>query len=73
MLKITEVKMNVKYILVIILLSLFGIFIVQNTESVTVKFLMLDAMLPRAILLLLTLAVGILIGIFIPYQFKKHK
>ena len=65
--------MKVKYVIMIILLIIFGIFVVQNTTSVTVSFLVFDATMPRALLLILTFALGILIGIFIPYQFKKHK
>jgi uncharacterized integral membrane protein len=64
---------NVKYVITITLLIIFGIFVVQNTTSVTVSFLAWDATMPRALLLIFTFALGILIGIFIPYQLKKHK
>ena len=65
--------MKAKYVIIIILLIIFGIFVVQNTISVTVSFLVFDATMPRALLLIFTFALGILIGIFIPYRFKKHK
>jgi len=65
--------MQIKYIVLIILLILFIIFIIQNTASVTVKFLAFEAMMPRAILLTVTFAIGVLIGIFVPYRLKKEK
>ena len=65
--------MKVKYVIIIILLIIFGIFVIQNTTSVTVSFLVLDATMPRALLLIFTFALGMLIGIFLPYQFKKQK
>ena len=65
--------MKVKYVIIFILLIIFGIFVIQNTTSVTVSFLVFDATMPRALLLIFTFVLGILIGIFIPYRFKKHK
>lgn len=60
-------------ILAISLFVLFLIFIIQNSASVSVRFLVFEASMPRAILLTLTLAVGVLIGIFITYRFKKER
>jgi uncharacterized integral membrane protein len=65
-------QIRLKYILLIILLVLFIIFIFQNTASVTVRFLTFEAMMPRALLLTVTLALGVLIGIFVPYRLKKE-
>ena len=66
-------EMSAKYIIFIVLLILFMIFIIQNTASVTVKFLTFEAMMPRAVLLTITLAVGVFIGIFVPYGIKKDR
>ena len=65
--------MQFKYIITLILFVLFIIFVLQNTVTITVKFLIFEATMPQAILLSITLAVGVLIGIFIPYRFKKEK
>ncbi|MFC1556369.1 LapA family protein [candidate division KSB1 bacterium] len=65
--------MNFKTILLLIVVVIVIIFIVQNTTTVSVSFLFFEATMPRALLLILTLASGIIIGILLPYQFKKHK
>ncbi|MBN1408773.1 MAG: LapA family protein, partial [Calditrichaceae bacterium] len=65
--------MQTKYIIALILFVLFLIFIIQNTVSVTVKFLIFEATMPQAILLFITLAAGVVIGVFLPYRFKKER
>lgn len=64
--------MNIKHVIVGVLIILFLIFIFQNTTSVTVAFLMFHITMPRALVLILSLAVGIIIGILLPYKFKKR-
>ena len=63
--------MNYKIVLIILAIILFAVFIIQNTTMVTVTFFVFDATMPRAILLFITLALGVLIGIFLPYEFRK--
>lgn len=63
--------MSFKMISIIILIILFLVFTFQNIETVMVSFLMFDVSMPRALLLILTFAVGLLIGIFIPIEFKN--
>lgn len=65
--------MKLKYIILIILLILFVIFIFQNISLVTVSFLVFHITMPRSIMLILTLIVGIFIGNFLPYRFKKQR
>jgi putative membrane protein len=65
--------MSLKMIIVLILFLIFLIFIFQNIETVTVSFLMFDISMPRALLLVVTFAIGLLMGIFIPVDYKKHK
>ncbi len=65
--------MSVKMILVLIITLIFLIFTLQNIETITVSFLMFDISMPRALLLLITFAMGLLIGIFAPFEFKKTK
>lgn len=47
----------------VVILVLAVITIAQNTESVTTKFLFISIEMPHALLLLLTLIVGALLGI----------
>lgn len=65
--------MKPKVIVLISLLVLFFIFVLQNISSVTVSFLVFDMSMPRALLLLITFALGLLVGIFIPFEFKRQK
>jgi uncharacterized integral membrane protein len=68
---IKESDMRPKIIAVLILAVLFLIFIIQNVETINVKFLMFEISMPRALTLIITLAVGLIIGIVLPYEFKK--
>ena len=65
--------MSLKAIIFIILIVFFLIFVFQNIQTITVNFLMYDVSMPRALLLIITLVVGFLIGIFIPFEFKKKR
>lgn len=65
--------MNFKIVLIILAVILFTFFLLQNTETVTVTFLFFDTTLPRSILLFITLALGMFIGILIPVEFRKSR
>ena len=65
--------MSAKSILIIILVVLFLIFVLQNIKTVTVHFLMFEVSMPRVLLLMITWAVGLLIGVLMPYEFKKSR
>jgi uncharacterized integral membrane protein len=62
-----------KTILIIILLSFFTIFILQNTEVVEISFLFWQMSLSRVVLLLGSLFTGILIGLFIGWETATRK
>jgi lipopolysaccharide assembly protein A len=66
-------NMDIKRILIIILFVFVLLFIFQNIATVTVSFLMFEFSMPRAFIIILTLIVGILIGIFLRYEIKKEK
>ncbi|TQV85161.1 DUF1049 domain-containing protein [Exilibacterium tricleocarpae] len=55
-----------KRYLVLSALVILALFLVQNTETVTVNLLLWQLVLPRAVLLLLVLAIGVLIGLALP-------
>ena len=59
--------------LIIVLLIIFAIFLVQNMASVTVSFLIYDVTMPRALLLIFTLALGIIVGILLPIRLSKGR
>jgi len=59
--------MSLNHILGAVLLAVFIIFVLQNMASVSVNFLVFEITMPRAILLSVTLLVGILIGIVLPF------
>ncbi|PKL87332.1 MAG: hypothetical protein CVV23_15905 [Ignavibacteriae bacterium HGW-Ignavibacteriae-2] len=66
------IDMGIKKYLLIFLSLIVLIFIIQNTESVTVIFLTFEIKMPRAILLSATLIVGIVVGVMLPFGIKKN-
>ncbi len=65
--------MNFKNISLIILLALFIIVCIQNVEVIPVHFLLWKVEISKLLLLIITLVVGILIGMIIPGFFNKSK
>jgi len=53
---------NLKHIVLIVLVAIGVIFAFQNVAKVEVQFLLWSVTLPRAILILAVLALGVLIG-----------
>jgi uncharacterized integral membrane protein len=54
--------MNVKMIALAILIALCIIFILQNTDAVTIKFLFWEIVISRVILIPLFLIIGYIVG-----------
>ena len=65
--------MNFGNISVLILLALFVIVSLQNVEIIPVHFLFWKVDISKLLLLIITLVIGILIGMIIPGFFKKSK
>ena len=65
--------MNFKNISLIILLAVFIIVCIQNVEIVPVHFLFWKVEISKLLLLIITLVVGMLIGMIIPGFFNKSK
>ena len=65
--------MSVKFVVLLFLVVLFLIFIFQNIETVSVSFLMFEMNMPRALLLIITFMVGLLAGIFIPFEYRRSR
>lgn len=65
--------MNFKSITALILLGLFIVVCLQNVEEIPVRFLFWSFNISKLLLLILTLIVGIFLGMLITYGLKKQK
>ena len=65
--------MNFKNISIILLLALFIIVCIQNVEIIPVHFLLWKVEVSKLLLLIITLVVGILIGMIIPGFFNRSE
>jgi len=65
--------MNIKSISIIILLALFITVCIQNVEIIPVHFLFWEIEISKLLLLIITLVIGILIGMIIPGFFSRSK
>jgi uncharacterized integral membrane protein len=65
--------MNFKNISLLILLALFIIVCIQNVEIIPVHFLFWKVEISKLLLLIITLVVGMLIGMMIPGFFTKSE
>jgi putative membrane protein len=63
--------MKAKIFIIIALAVLLIIFVLQNTDVVVVKFWFWDASIPRALLLFVTFAIGLIIGFMVPSTRKR--
>ncbi|AQT68043.1 putative integral membrane protein [Anaerohalosphaera lusitana] len=64
-------KYNYKTIIAAILILLTVIIIFQNIESVNTKFLFVSIKMPRALLLLITFALGTLTGLLLANKIAR--
>ena len=64
---------NLKTFITIVLISLVVLFAVQNAAVVEIQFLLWSFSMPRALLVTLLLAIGIIIGMLVSsHMRKKH-
>lgn len=63
--------MNWKVIAILVALLLLLIFVLQNHAVVEIKFFFWVFTASRAIILFLTLVIGILIGLVVPYVWRE--
>ena len=64
--------MTAKYIALLVIVLLFAIFIVQNAQVVEVRFLFWKAQASRALVLLGTLLLGLIVGWLSRWLREKH-
>lgn len=62
-----------RLIFIAVLLFLFAVAVLQNTQPVTLKFLFWSVSMPRAILILISALFGLIFGIFLSVRAKKGK
>lgn len=63
--------MKVRIVILVLVALILVIFALQNTEIVLVKLLFWQASIPRALLILICIAVGVIIGLIVPSSSKK--
>lgn len=66
-------KMNFKLMAGFILVVLFIIVVLQNTTPVETRLLFITLTMPRAVLLLITLLIGIALGLLISMYLTKRR
>ena len=63
--------MKFKLVIVIVLAILLVVFGIQNTEIVNIKLWFWELNTPRAILIFVCFAIGVIIGLIVPSSRKK--
>jgi uncharacterized integral membrane protein len=62
-----------KLVFIMILLLLFAIAVLQNTQPVSLKFLFWSVSMPRAILILISALIGLVLGLYFSVRAKKNR
>jgi len=65
--------MRVRSFTIVVLLLLFLIVVVQNSEVVPVRVLFWDLTMSRIILLALTLAIGVIVGVLLGRPWRRPR
>ncbi|MCI0596754.1 MAG: LapA family protein [candidate division Zixibacteria bacterium] len=73
MAKPQEASGSGKLIFIAVLLFLFAVAVLQNTQPVSLKFLFWSVSMPRAILILISALVGLIFGISLSVRAKKNR
>jgi uncharacterized integral membrane protein len=63
--------MKIKVFIIVILAVFLIVFVLQNTENVVIKLWFWDLSIPRALLLFVCFAIGLVIGLIIPSSRKS--
>jgi uncharacterized integral membrane protein len=63
--------MKIKVFIIVILAVFLIVFVLQNTEIVVIKLWFWDLSIPRALLLFVCFAIGLVIGLIIPSSRKS--
>jgi uncharacterized integral membrane protein len=63
--------MKIKVFIIVLLAIFLIVFVLQNTENVVIKLWFWDLSIPRALLLFVCFAIGLVIGLIIPSSRKS--
>lgn len=63
-------KLDPKMIIILVIVTLIIIFSIQNSETVAVKLFFWKISLPRVLLIMGSVLVGIIIGVIYPFKLK---
>jgi len=64
--------MKTKILIILLLIILIVVFAIQNTQIVIVTLFFWDIQIPKALLIFSCIAVGLILGLFIPASKKKE-
>lgn len=67
-----EKQMNYKLVPILTLVGLVFLFIMQNVSIVDIQFLFWSIQIPRSLLVIIMLAIGVVIGWFL-HSFMRHR
>jgi uncharacterized integral membrane protein len=65
--------MRIRSVAILVLLLLFLVVVVQNTDIVSVRLLFWDLRMSRIILLALSLAVGVIVGFLLGRPWRRRQ
>lgn len=68
-----ESLVKLKLLITVVLLTLVIVFMIQNAAVVEVRFLFWDAAIPRSILILMMLIIGIAVGWFVRAMYRLSR
>lgn len=71
--KIREIWNTIEMIVVILALVLFFVFLLQNTDTIHVRFLFGDTDVSTVVVILISALAGLLIGLFVGFRFRRRR
>jgi len=65
-------RVRLRTVVIVVILLLFLVVVAQNVETVSVKLLLWDFVMSRIVLLVLSLAVGIVLGVLLGRPWNRR-
>ena len=70
--KVIKTTKNIRPILFITMLSLFVVFLLQNSGSIQVNFLVFQTQMPTFVLIIMTMLFGLFLRYLFAIWFRRH-
>lgn len=70
--KISKITQNIKPILFVTMLILFVVFLLQNSGSIQVNFLLFQTQMPAFVLIIMTMLFGLFLRYLFAIWFRRH-